>query len=249
MKARERHHLKENELAHSLAAARDYVEPRRKQIGIAAFVIFLVAAATAGIFVMRQRTQADAERLLAEGMVVLEAQVIPNEPVDPKNPKLPAAATAASGTYTTEAEKLTAAVPKLKAAADAYPDTEAGITARYHLAGALATLGRHPEALQAYDEVIRRDSDGLYGQMARLGKAEEQARTGQLDPAIATYKELSERNDGDLPQDAILMHLARAYAAAGKKDEAQKTFTKIVDEHPESPFAADAREALETLKS
>lgn len=248
MKARERHHLKENELAHSLAAAREYVEPHRRKIGVAAFVTFLVAAAIVGILVMRQRTQAGAERLLAEAMVVLDAEVVPNEPVDPKNPKLPAAATAGSGTYTTEAEKLNAAVPKLKTAADAHPDTEAGITARYHLAGALAALGRHAEAAQAYDEVIRRGGDGLYGRMARLGKAEEQARAGQHDAAIATYTELSQRNDADVPADAILMQLARVYEAAGKKDEAQKTFTKIVDEHPDSVYAADARAALESLK-
>jgi tetratricopeptide (TPR) repeat protein len=248
MKTKERHHLKENELAHSIAAAREFVEPRRKQIGLAAFVIFLVAAVALGILVMRQRTQAAAQRLLAEAMVILDAEVIPNEPVDPKNPKLPAAAMAGSGTYTTETEKLTAAVPKLRAAADAHPDTSAGITARYHLAGTLATLGKHQDALLAYEDVIRRGGDELYANMARLGKAGEQARAGQHDAAIATYKELAERKDGDLPTDAILMQLGRTYAAAGKKDEAQKTFTKLVDEHPDSPYASEAREQLQALK-
>jgi TolA-binding protein len=102
--------------------------------------------------------------------------------------------------------------------------------------------------VQAYDEVIKRAGDDLYGRMARLGKAEEQARTGQLDAAIATYQELSTKADEDLPADAILMQLGRSYAAAGKRDEAQKTFTRIVDEHPESPYAAEARKELETLK-
>jgi tetratricopeptide (TPR) repeat protein len=248
MRAKERHHLKENELAHSIAAAREFVEPRRKQFTLAAFIIFLVAAVAIGIFVMRQRTQAAAQRLLAEAMVVLDAEVIPNEPLDPKNPKPPAAAMAGTGTYTTETEKLTAAVPKLRAAADAHPDTVAGITARYHLAGTLAALGKPQDAMQAYDEVIRRGGDTLYANMARLGKAGEQARAGQHDAAIATYKELAERKDGDLPADAILMQLGRTYAAAGKKADAQKTFTKIVDEHPDSPYASEAREQLEALK-
>jgi TolA-binding protein len=248
MKSRERHHLKENELAHSLAAAREFVEPRRRQIGLAAFIVFLVAAVAAGILVMRQRTQAAAERLLAEAMVVLDAEVIPNEPVDPKSSKPPAAAMAGTGTYTTETEKLTAAVPKLRAAAEAYPDTRAGITARYHLAGTLATLGKHQDAMHAYDEVIRRGGEDLYATMARLGKAGEQARAGQHDAAIATYKELSERKDANLPTDAILMQLGRTYAAAGNKQEAQKTFTKIVDDHPDSPYASEAKEQLETLK-
>jgi hypothetical protein len=139
-------------------------------------------------------------------------------------------------------------VPKLKAAAEAYPNTTAGITARYHLAGAYSTLGRHQEAVQAYDDVIARHGNGLYGRMARLGKADEQARTGQYDAAIAAFRALSESKDGDLPVDAILMQLGRTYAAAGKKDEAQKTFTKIVDEHPESPYSQEARRQLDLLK-
>ena len=248
MKRTERHHLKENELAHTLASAREYIEPRRKQIGLAAFVGFLIVVAIAGIFVMRQRTAGRAHDMLAEAMVVLDAQVIPKPPVDPKSPTPPAAAMSGSGTFETEEEKLAAAVPKLKAAADAYPDTEPGITARYHLAGTLAALGRHKEAVEAYDDVAKRAGDDIYGRMARLGKAEEQARAGQLDAAIATYKELAEKKDSDLPTDAILMQLGRAYADAGKKDEAQKTFTRIVDEHPQSPYAAEAREQLEALK-
>jgi tetratricopeptide (TPR) repeat protein len=248
MKRTERHHLKENELAHSLAAAREFVEPRRKQIGLAAFVIFLLAIVLIGILVMRQRTQARAHDLLAEAMVVLDAQVIPKTPTDPKSPTPPPAAMQGSGAFETEEAKLQAAVPKLKAAADAYPDTEPGITARYHLAGTLAALGKHQEASQAYDDVVKRAGDDLYGRMARLGRAEEQARAGQLDAAIATYKELADKTDGELPTDAILMQLARAYAAAGKKDEAQKTFTKVVDEHPDSPYAAEARQELEALK-
>ena len=248
MKRTERHHLKENELAHTLANAREYLEPRRKQISLAAFLIFLFAVAILGVMIMRQRTAARAHDLLAEAMVVLDAQVIPREPIDPKSPTPPPAAMQGTGAFETEEAKLQAAVPKLKAAADAFPDTAPGITARYHLAGTLASLGKHQEAVQAYDEVIRRGDDTLYGRMARLGKAEEQARSGQLDAAIATYKELSERTDGDLPTDAVLMQLGRAYAAAGKKDEAQKTFTKIVDEHPQSPYAAEARQELETLK-
>jgi len=247
MKARERHHLKENELAHTLASAREFVELRRKVIGAALVVVVLVALGLGGFFAMRKQTEARAHDLLAQGMVVRDAHVVP--PVEKKaEGDAPAATTQQEGTYPTERAKLEAAVPKLKAAADAYPNANAGITARYHLAGAYAALGRHQEALQAYDDVIARDGKGLYGRMARLGKADEQARNGQYDAAIAAFKELSESKDSELPVDAILMQLGRTYTAAGKKDEAQKTFTKIVDEHPESPYSQEARRQLDLLK-
>lgn len=248
MKAKERHHLKENELAQSIAAAREFVDRRQKQIQIVALVVFLIAVAIVGIVIMRERTQAAANDLLAEAMVVLDAPVIPSTPADPNSPTPPAAAMQGTGTFTTEEEKLKAAAPKLRAAAEAYPASRAGITARYHLAGALAGLGQHDEAVAAYDEVIARGGDSLYGRMAQLGKAEEQARAGQHDAAIAIYQQLAGEADGDLPADAILMQLARTYAAAGKTDEAQKTFTRIVDEHPDSPYASEARQELEASK-
>ena len=67
------------------------------------------------------------------------------------------------------------------------------------------------------------------------GKADTQARAGQFDAAIATWTELAAGADQDLPKDAILMELAKAYQASGKQDDARKTFTRIVDEHPTSP--------------
>jgi tetratricopeptide (TPR) repeat protein len=151
----------------------------------------------------------------------------------------------AAGTFATESAKMTAALPKLKTAADTYPDTVSGVTARYHYGAALASLGRHQEALQAFDDVIRRAGNGsVYGRMARLGKADTQMQAGQLDAAITTWKELAASNDEELPKDAILMELGRAYAAKGQQDEARKTYNQIVEEHPTSPYSADARAEL-----
>jgi hypothetical protein len=141
-------------------------------------------------------------------------------------------------------------MPKLRAAADAYPDTVAGITARYHLASTLATLGKQKEAIAQFDEVAKRaGADSLYGRMAQLGKADAQVQSGEVDAAITTWKELAAKKDANLPEDAILMELARAYQAKGNIVEARKTFNEIVDNHPDSPYVADARKELDSLKS
>jgi TolA-binding protein len=84
--------------------------------------------------------------------------------------------------------------------------------------------------------------------MARLGLAEAQARGGQYDKAIETYRTLADNKDGTLPLDGILMQLGRAYLDAGKRTEAQQTFNRVVEEFPESPFSGDARRELDLLK-
>ena len=248
MKRIERKHLKEDELAHSLRMAREFVEPRESALKTLGIVAAILIVAGVGFGLWREWSGSRGQEELAEAMVALNAEVVPIGATGADG--APAAASlGATGTFSTEEAKLNAALPKLKAAADAYPNSAAGIQARYHLAGALATLGRHDEAVAAFNEVITRSGeDSLYGQMALLGKADAESRAGKLDAAIETWKGLAAKNGEDLPVDAILMQLARAYVQKGNRDEARKTFTEIVDKHPLSPYTQEARTELENLK-
>jgi tetratricopeptide (TPR) repeat protein len=250
MKRQERHHLKENELIHSIEATREFVETRKREIGLAIVGVLVVVAVVVGVVVYRQQTQSRGVEKLAEAMVALNARVVPAGAQSSGDDIPAAAAIGATGSFPTEEAKLNAALPKLQAAADAYPDSTAGITARYHLASAYAALGRHNEAVTQFDDVLRRaGNDSLYGRMARLGKADAQARAGQLDPAIASWKEMATSTDGQFPVDAILMELARAYVQKGDKEEARKAFNQLIDQHPDSPYTPEARTQLENLKS
>ena len=86
-------------------------------------------------------------------------------------------------------------------------------------------------------------------QMARLGLADAQARAGQYDQAINTFKELAQHKDGPLPVDGILMQLGRTYRDAGKRADAQQTFNRLVQEYPDSPFTSEAKRELDALKT
>ena len=248
MKRLERKHLKEDELAHTLRVAREFVEPRQqmlKNVGIAAVAVLLVVVA---VGFWRERSDSRGEKELAEAMVALNADVVPVGAQGAEG--VPAAAMlGAAGTFATEEAKLTAALPKLKTAADAYPSSPSGIQARYHMAGALNALGRHAEAVTTFDEVIKQAGESsLYGQMALMGKADAQVQGGQLDAAIETLKGLAAKSGEALPADAILMELARAYVQKGNREEARKAFTELVDKHPQSPYTSEARTELENLK-
>jgi TolA-binding protein len=250
MKTDHRHDLKKNDLADSLTKLEGFVGVRAKALGMVAIGAVVIAAIALGAVVIRQRSQSRGQDLLAEALVALDARVVPANATGEPGDAPAAAQFGATGTFSTESAKLNAALPKLKAAADAYPDASAGITARYHMAGALAALGRHDEAIAAFDEVSKRaGGDSLYGRMARLGKADTQARAGQLDAAITTWKTMVTQDSAELPVDAILIELGRAYVTKGNTTEARQTFTQIVDQHPDSPYAQEARTTLETLSS
>ena len=240
MKTTERHRLKENELRNLARHAGQTVTERRKETTVLIVIVVVVGAVAIGYFGWRDRVQTKAHALLAQAMAVQDARVGPP----------PAPGTPANGLYfPTERERSQAALTKFKIAADAYPSTDAGIYARYQEGATSLALGTTPGATAASEQVIKQAGDGFYGQMARLGLAEAQARAGQYDTAINTFKELAQRKDGPLPVDGILMQLGRTYLEAGKRADAQQTFNRLVEEYPESPFTGDARKEIETLKN
>src|SRR5687767_4578475 len=248
MKTTERHRLKDNDLAIALGQAQTWADRNSKTLLATIIVIVVVGGGVLAFTTWRSSTDNRARTMLAEAMVIEEARVMPAAPptgttMDPSAPggQLP-------GTYPTEKAKLEAALPKFQAAADAYPSSDAGVTARYHVAKNLVALGRFDEAIPHYDRVIASGAP-LFAKTARMGKAEAQLRTGNYDAAIATFKEFVDAKDPTLPAEALLMELARAYAAAGKTEEARKTLTQIVEQHANTTFADEAKQEIEKLKS
>jgi tetratricopeptide (TPR) repeat protein len=247
MKTTERHRLKDNELAIALGQAQTWADRNSKTLLATVIVVVVVGGGVLAFTAWRNNTENKSRSMLAEAMVIEEARVMPPAPpagttTDPNAPggQLP-------GTYPTEKAKLEAALPKFQAAADAYPSSDAGVTARYHVAKNLVALGRFDEALPHYDQVIANGS-GLITKSARLGKAEAQVRAGKYEPAIATFKEFVDSKDPALPAEALLMELGRAYKLAGKTEDARKTFTLVVEQHANTAFADEAKQEIEKLK-
>ena len=107
----------------------------------------------------------------------------------------------------------------------------------------------YAEAEQRYQEVVTKAGpSSIYGRTARLGLANAQLAQGKNDAAVATFKDLSTDSDSQLPLDGVLMQLGRACMQAGKRDEATRAFTRVVDEFPQSLYASEAKEKILTLK-
>jgi TolA-binding protein len=239
MKRTERHHLKENELVALAASAKGLLEEKGSQLRVVAIAVAIVFAIGIGYAVWSSRTQGRAGTLLAEAMAVQDARV--GAPEGPGS-------RASGPTFPNEREKNEAMLAKFKAVAEQFPDTDEGLFARYREGGVHMALGNPKDAAAAYQQVVAKGGDRLYGQTARLGLAEAHARAGEFDKAIETYQDLSTRKDGPLPVDGVLLQLGRVYRAAGKATDAEQTFNRLVTEFPDSQFVSDARRELEGLK-
>jgi tetratricopeptide (TPR) repeat protein len=230
MKREERHHLKENEFAKVVARTSENMRVHSRGVSAAAVLVAVALVLVGGYFFWRSNRQEKAGAMLAEAVATLEAPVAP-----------PAIGTPAiAGTFPTDRARLEAALPKLVAAADAFPSTRAGIEARYQAAAVLTELGQYSEAMQRYQEVIDRDGRGLYGETARIGLARAASLAGEHDRAIEALTAMSTGTDGMIPTDAVLAQLARAYDKAGRTDEAAAAWKRIRDEFPQSVYRQEA---------
>lgn len=239
MKRTERHHLKENDIAEWLIGAKAWYEANAKLVSYVGIAAALALVAVMGTMAYRQMNAGKASSALAEALAIAEAPVLPPAPAEAGKPPVQR-----PGTYPTDRARLDAALPKLLEVAEAYPGSDAGIMARYRAAAALVAVGRTQEGVQRYKEVVEK-GHGAYQAMARLGIAEAQVMAGQFDQAIASFKEVESLKSEDVPVDGVLMQLARVYQLAGKTEDAKKTYKRVADEFPLSPYAPAARREAE----
>jgi predicted negative regulator of RcsB-dependent stress response len=249
MKTAERHHLKDNEIAQGLARAGDVVTQNSRAISQALIVIAVVAAGVLGYWWWRSSQVEKASALLAEARSTASAPITPPPPVAVPGQPAPPAPPPNPDAFPTEAARREAALKKFEAAAAAYPTLVPGLEAHLQAASLLGEMGRIADAQKHLEAVVQADGDGFYGRMAKLGIATIQIDAGTPEPAIATLQTLAQRTDLEVPVDGVLMQLGRAYERAGKRAEAIAAFTRIGDEFPDSPYAGDAKSAVDRLKS
>jgi TolA-binding protein len=238
MKRTERRHLKENDFELWTRDAREFLETRGRETLTVLVAAVVIGGAAIGYYGWRQHVQSRSSTMLAEAVAVQAA---------PAGDATTPGSTVPPGGFADEKARDEAAVAKLKAAADAYPSTEAGIFARYEQAATLVSLGRYAEAIDGYNEVMKRAGTGNIAQMARLGLAEAMARAGRYDEAISALKELAQHKEGPLPIDGVLIELGRIYLEAGKAADARQAFNRVVDEFPDSPYVGEAQQRLSEL--
>jgi TolA-binding protein len=245
MKRIERHKLKGNEFADSVARARELLVERQQMVTTTVVAIVVVVLILGSFMAWRTSRRSHATESLAQALAVAEAPIVTPPPPAPGSP----APVQQPNTYRTERARDEAALPLLMKTADAYPSTDAGITARFRAAVTLADLGRYGEAAQRYREVLdKAGNSSIYARTAKLGLANSLSAEGKYDEAIAALKELTTDPNSQLPLDGILMQLARTATQGGKTDEATRAYNRVINEFPQSLYVTEAKQKIAELK-
>ncbi len=93
----------------------------------------------------------------------------------------------------------------------------------------------------------KKDQGAIEPAMARLRVVEMALQDGRAKEAASAYKALIDDQNSGLPKDTLLFGLAESLEAAGEKLEARRAYADLVNRHPQSPFAQEARQKLDAL--
>src|SRR6185295_11282905 len=119
MKAEERHHLKQNEFAISVARLATSAKANRDRVMLITVAVVLIAAIGGGIMLWQNKKRDAAGADFAKAMAISDAQIAPA-------PTVPGA-TQAAGTYPTIQARQEAALKAFQQVASTYHSTNEGL--------------------------------------------------------------------------------------------------------------------------
>jgi TolA-binding protein len=234
MKKEERHQIKRDDLATALGSASDYyVSHRRRVITWGAVVVVVAIAGFAGRSWWQAR-EAQSARVLGELIRTYNAPITATiEDLQAGDPN--------RVTFTSTEERDRKVIEQ----ADVIlKQGGSGVTiagAELYKGMAQADMKQGDAARQSFDEVMRRDPRGVFGQTARLRTARLLEGQGKAADALVLYQAIADDASGLLPREEGLVGMARCQSSLGKMDEARKIYQRIVSEFPNSEYAGEAR--------
>jgi predicted negative regulator of RcsB-dependent stress response len=127
---------------------------------------------------------------------------------------------------------------------DSYGRTEQADMARLYLARIALSRGQTDEARTALVELARKHDGNVIGRLANLDLVNLRLASGQGAEVAADLEAMVTGQSSGLPRDAALYSLGELFIEEGQPDKARTYLEMLVEEFPESPYMANARQRL-----
>jgi predicted negative regulator of RcsB-dependent stress response len=240
MKREERRQAKRNDLATLMDGIVDIAVGHSRQVVALGVVVLLLLLGALGLRSWLRARDETGARMLADLIDTYDAPITSTlEDLQAARPDEP--------TFTSVEERAR----KVMEIAGSILERGGPGTAR---AGALlyrglaeSDLGMDDEAEVSLAQALGRESDGLYGALARLRLARLKEARRKCEEALPLYQAIAEGAGGVVPREEGMLGLARCQEALGRKDEAVALYRRLVDEFPDSEYLAQARRRLSDL--
>lgn len=233
-----KHELQRDEVGDALKEARGFLT--RAEVVKPALAVVGLFLVLAGLYYGQKFRADSAESAFARATEVFHAKVGATTPPAPGSGEV----------FKTASEKFQKARSMFDDVARSYGSMPAGRRARYYSALCLIELGNFKEAEEALKQIAAlREPEAIEPAIARLRIAELVLRDGRAKDAANFYKGLLDDQASGLPKDRLLFGLAESLEAAGERLEARRAYSDLVNRHPQSPYAEEARQKVDALAS
>ena len=215
---------------HILIFGRDHW---RELVGAAVAVIVILLGYWG--YSLREAGQAtEAQVALAKGLRIAGATI---------DTETPSPNDLAAPSFPDEASRELAARPLFEAVLVDWSGSAAAMTAEMYLADLDVNSGASEVAIERWERVSEK-GPGATAAVAEMNIIQLARSEGRLEDGRSRLESQLDRKDSPLPQDAVLSELAAILEELGDEEGSQSTYSRLVDEHPTSPFSFQAQRKL-----
>lgn len=223
------------------AQASSWFQERQKAIAIAVAVVILGGLGIGLLSYLSDRGEVQAAKDMGEAMKPMSRQVDANA----------AAANTEEGQeppFKSQTEKDQAIEKALSDFRHAHDGTRAATTAALPLAQAEFRLGKYDDALNGFEEFLKKAASEDPMRAAALeGKGYVYEAKKDYEKALTAFEQLGRENKSDFLAGMGPYHRARVLIEQGKKDDAAKELSQIPTQFPNTAAARMAQERLSSL--
>ncbi len=226
-----KHDIRDDEVRNVLVRVFDFMQEKPKAVvgAVVGFVVLVVAIS--GVLAYFDSRGDSASEDLASALKIAAAPVTEDgaEPEDPDEPS-----------FASEEAKRARAKEAFEGLRGVGSNV-AGDVADLYLADIAVSEGDAETARGIWESFLADHEDHVLALSVRLNLIHLDRQNGRTqEVADQLQRELGSASK-TLPEDVILFELAQTLEALDQQDEAFDLYQRILDEHPKSPYTADAR--------
>jgi TolA-binding protein len=226
-----RKEIKRDQVQEALTGVMSYLRENFRTLLLLAGIVILVLGALAAYWSYSESLQIEASEELARAIRTYSAEITESpDSTDPTNP-----------TYGDTMSRDREARRQLEIVTSDFGSSDAAAIAKAYLGELAARSGDLEGARQLWEEFLGSQENHMLASEVRLNLMSVDRVEGRGQELVTRIRAMLEVSETVLPKDVLLYQLALTQRQLGFETEARQTLQQILDEHPQSVYAAEAR--------
>ena len=231
-----RKEIKRDQVQEALSGVMEFLRDNLRSLVLMAGLVLVLIGAVAAYRSYSEGKEIEAREELARAIRIYSAPI--GEALDPADSSNP--------TFDDVASRDEAARRQLEAVLEEFGGSDSAAIAKAYLGESAARSGDLDRARQLWTEFLESQGNHMLASEVRLNLMSVERVQGRGQELVTQIRAQLEEPETDLPKDVLLYQLALTQRELGLDSEARLTMQRLLDEHPQSVYAGEARAELGT---